>query len=323
MSFGLDFIFTLRQYARTMLSRISQSTWNGLLGDQSDLIYVWDQSTWEGRGIILALLALSMFAWSVMIYKGAQMRRARRLNHAFEEEFANQTDVLDIHRRRVDVTGCPLFNIYEAAGSTLVERLETARRRQIKQSQPPSTPSGRLTPEHVMEHIQRALDRAVARESVGLESGLILLAIAVSGAPFMGLLGTVWGVMVAFSQAGIAGKAQLEVLAPGVAAALSTTVAGLLVAIPSMFGYNWLVHTLRILTVEMDNFAQELASRIDIEYREGEIALPGQEDTPAAPAPAQEEIQYNPTEESNPTHDPAPPTNNESPPDKPSSNPEA
>lgn len=290
--FDLDFILAVLQNATTMLSWTSQPTWNGFLADQSDLIYVWDQSTWEGRGIILALLALSMFAWSVMIYKGAQMRRARRLNHAFEVEFENQTDVLDIHRRRVDVRGCPLFNIYEAAGATLVERLETARRRQMKQGGPGIT-AGRLTPEHVMEHIQRALDRAVARESVALESGLILLAIAVSGAPFMGLLGTVWGVMVAFSQAGLAGKAQLEVLAPGVAAALSTTVAGLLVAIPSMFGYNWLVHTLRILTVEMDNFAQELASRIDIEYREGEIALPGSENASdresEAPAAAADE----------------------------------
>ena len=294
-----------------MLSWISQPTWRGVLADQSDLIYVWDQSTWEGRGIILALFALSMFAWSVMIYKGAQMRRARRLNHAFELEFANQTDVLDIHRRRVEVNGCPLFNIYEAAGATLVERLETARKRQAKlnQSQAPVPPQnlGRLTPEHVMEHIQRALDRAVARESVGLESGLILLAIAVSGAPFMGLLGTVWGVMVAFSQAGITGKAQLEILAPGVAAALSTTVAGLLVAIPSMFGYNWLVHTLRILTVEMDNFAQELASRVDIEYREGELALPGSEvyesDVAASPEAA------SPVPAPAPAQSPEPPVN--------------
>lgn len=298
MRFYLDFISAALQDKKTMLSWTSQQAWNGFLADQSDLIYVWDQSTWEGRGIILALLALSMFAWSVMIYKGAQMRRARRLNHAFEVEFENQSDVLDIHRRRVDVRGCPLFNIYEAAGATLVERLETARKRQMKQGAIPGNSAGRLTPEHVMEHIQRALDRAVARESVALESGLILLAIAVSGAPFMGLLGTVWGVMVAFSQAGIAGKAQLEVLAPGVAAALSTTVAGLLVAIPSMFGYNWLVHTLRILTVEMDNFAQELASRIDIEYREGEIALPGSENAlspePQVPATEKEEFEETP-----------------------------
>jgi biopolymer transport protein ExbB/TolQ len=109
----------------------------------------------------------------------------------------------------------------------------------------------------------------VAQESLKLESGLIILAIAVSGAPFLGLLGTVWGVMQTF--AGIATSTQgatLAAMAPGVSAALITTVAGLLVAIPSMFGYNWLVHNLRVLTVELDNFAQELVSKMETEYLE-------------------------------------------------------
>jgi biopolymer transport protein ExbB/TolQ len=117
-----------------------------------------------------------------------------------------------------------------------------------------------------MEHIKRTLERAVAQESLRLESGLILLAIAVSGAPFLGLLGTVWGVMSAFSYVAMRGHADLLTMAPGVAGALITTVAGLLVAIPSMFGYNWLVHNLRVLTVELDNFAQELASQMETEY---------------------------------------------------------
>jgi biopolymer transport protein ExbB/TolQ len=121
-----------------------------------------------------------------------------------------------------------------------------------------------------MEHVKRTLERAVAQQSLKLESGLILLAIAVSGAPFLGLLGTVWGVMSAFSGVALAaakgGRADLASMAPGVAAALITTVAGLLVAIPSMFGYNWLVHNLRVLTVALDNFAQELASNMETEY---------------------------------------------------------
>ena len=91
-----------------------------------------------------------------------------------------------------------------------------------------------------------------------------------SGSPFLGLLGTVWGVMSAFSgiaqAAATSGRADLASMAPGVSGALITTVAGLLVAIPSMFGYNWLVHNLRVLTVELDNFAQELVSKMETEY---------------------------------------------------------
>jgi len=119
-----------------------------------------------------------------------------------------------------------------------------------------------------MEHVKRSLENTVAQESLKLESGLILLAIAVSGAPFLGLLGTVWGVMSTFGHIAQQHNASLTTMAPGVAAALITTVAGLLVAIPSMFGYNWLVHSLRVLTVELDNFAQELVSKMETEYLE-------------------------------------------------------
>ena len=112
--------------------------------------------------------------------------------------------------------------------------------------------------------------RELAQQALRLESGLIMLAIAVSGAPFLGLLGTVWGVMNAFGgiaqAAASGGRPDLTAMAPGVSGALVTTVAGLLVAIPSMFGYNWLVHNLRVLTVELDNFAQHLVSNMETEY---------------------------------------------------------
>ena len=121
-----------------------------------------------------------------------------------------------------------------------------------------------------MEHVKRSLENMVAQESLKLESGLILLAIAVSGSPFLGLLGTVWGVMSTFGHIAQQGNASMAAMAPGVSAALVTTVAGLCVAIPSMFGYNWLVHNLRVLTVELDNFAQELVSQMETEYLEEE-----------------------------------------------------
>jgi biopolymer transport protein ExbB/TolQ len=117
-----------------------------------------------------------------------------------------------------------------------------------------------------VEHIKRNMERSVSEESLRLESGLIMLAIAVSGSPFLGLLGTVWGVMSAFSYVAVAQSADLATMAPGVAGALIATVGGLLVAIPSMFGYNWLVHNLRVFTVEMDNFAQDLTSKIETEF---------------------------------------------------------
>jgi biopolymer transport protein TolQ len=227
---------------------------------KAELIYVWEKATIEGKAIIVILVVFSMFAWSVMISKAWQMRQAKRLNQYFDAEFRNQQTVLGIHDRRVQVEGCPLFTVYQEGCLELDARLKGAEGEGRKQ----------IVSLKSMEHIKRTLESAVARESLKLESGLILLAIAVRGAPFLGLLGTVWGVMSAFSYVAMQGKADLATMAPGVAAALITTVAGLLVAIPSMFGYNWLVHNLRVQTVELDNFAQELVSRMEREFLKDE-----------------------------------------------------
>ena len=225
---------------------------------KSDLPFIWEKATPEGKAIIIILMIFSIFAWSVMAEKARQMRRAKQLNRLFESEFRTQKLVLDVYDRRVQVPDCPLFMVYQGGCRELDVRLKTEAAEKRK----------RFISLKGMEHVKRTLERTVAQQALKLESGLILLAIAVSGAPFLGLLGTVWGVMSAFSYVAMAGKADLATMAPGVASALVTTVAGLLVAIPSMFGYNWLVHNLRVLTVELDNFAQELTSNIETEYLE-------------------------------------------------------
>jgi biopolymer transport protein ExbB/TolQ len=164
--------------------------------------------------------------------------------------------VLDVYDRTLQVPDCPLIMVYQEGCRELDARLRS----------PGSVTRRRYVSLKGMEHVKRTLERTVAQQSLKLESGLILLAIAVSGAPFLGLLGTVWGVMSTFSYVAIKGSADLKTMAPGVSAALVTTVAGLLVAIPSMFGYNWLVHNLRVQTVQLDNFAQELVSHMETEY---------------------------------------------------------
>ncbi|MSR43383.1 MAG: biopolymer transporter ExbB [Pedosphaera sp.] len=224
-------------------------------GQQGELLYVWDKATIEGKAIIVVLAIFSIFAWSVMAAKALQMRKAKQFNRYFDAEFRNQPTVLGIFERRVVVEGCPLFAVYHEGCLELDKHLK---RGGGERKETLSLKS--------VEHLKRTLEGAVARESLKLESGLILLAIAVSGAPFLGLLGTVWGVMSTFSYVAMKGSADLATMAPGVAAALITTVGGLLVAIPSMFGYNWLVHNLRVETVALDNFAQELVSKIETEY---------------------------------------------------------
>lgn len=228
------------------------------MSSEFELVFVWKQARPEGKAIIILLVIFSTFAWSVMASKAMQMRRARRLNGLFDGELRSQKNLLNPFEKGIEMEGCPIYSVYESGCEELKKGIERAEATSQKSSQAVSLQS--------IEHVKRALERAVAQESLRLESGLILLALAVSGAPFLGLLGTVWGVMSTFAEVARAGDAQLTTMAPGVAAALMTTVAGLLVAIPSMFGYNWLVHHLRVLVVGMDNFAHELASRMEIEF---------------------------------------------------------
>lgn len=222
----------------------------------SHMMYVIKMARPEAVAILICLLFFSMFAWATIFQKVLQMNRARKLDMYFENEFRNQHHVLDIYDRQLQVEGCPMFTVYQLGCSELDARLRDGDTRKHRVSL------------KTMEHIKRTLEGEVARQCLKLESGLILLAIAVSGAPFLGLLGTVWGVMDTFASVGMAGQAELATMAPGVSAALVTTVAGLLVAIPSMFGYNGLVHSLRVRTVELDNFAQFFVSKIEAEYLE-------------------------------------------------------
>ncbi len=228
----------------------------GTASNKPELVYVWNQATPEAKVIICCLLVFSIVAWSVMISKAIQMRRARKLNYYFDQEFHAQKKVLEMFDRKLQVDGCPLYMVYQAGCVALDARLRG--------------PGGERSKQQVslknMEHVKRAMENVVAQESLKLESGLILLAIAVSGAPFIGLLGTVWGVMSTFAGIAQQGSATMAAMAPGVSAALVTTVAGLLVAIPSMFAYNWLVHNLRVFTVGLDNFAQELVSKMETEF---------------------------------------------------------
>ena len=229
----------------------------GSASNQLEIVYIWSKATTEARIIIVVLFVFSIVAWFVMTSKAAQMRRARNLNQLFTAEFKTQKTVLDMFDRQIQAEGCPLFAVYQAGSTELDARLKNSdgSRKQFVSLKG-------------MEHVKRSLENTVAQESLKLESGLILLAIAVSGGPFLGLLGTVWGVMSTFGHVAQQQSASLQAMAPGVAAALITTVAGLLVAIPSMFGYNWLVHNLRVRTVELDNFAQELVSKMETEYLE-------------------------------------------------------
>lgn len=206
-----------------------------------------------GQVITVGLCLASMMTWAVMIGKRNDLEDLRRLNHAFEQRLREERTLLDLpesFRNKRVIPYADLFadaaEAYWRAASILKEKGE-------------DSPRARL------EHAENAIQRAIARQVLRYESSMIFLATVVSGAPFLGLLGTVWGVMEAFSQVAGQQTASISTLAPGISSALLTTVAGLVVAIPSMFGYNYLLGKTKQLITEIENYASSLADRIELE----------------------------------------------------------
>src|SRR3954470_5256557 len=203
------------------------------------LTFAFEHSTIAGK-IVLALLAVvSVFSWSIMITKMRVVRFARKQTARFRGAFRKDRQPLRLFEHHANFPGAPLFNVYRAGCEEMTFQLlgsaevdETFRAR--------LGIAEKITPAQ-MHAVNAAMERTVGETALGLESQMILLATAVSGSPFLGLLGTVWGVMETFTGVAESGSANLAAMAPGVSAALITTVTGLLVAIPAMFGYNYLV----------------------------------------------------------------------------------
>jgi biopolymer transport protein ExbB len=146
-----------------------------------------------------------------------------------------------------------LFRLYELG-------LSETERRTV------GAPSGIVLSEQTMQAIRAALHAANIRSSQKLNSGMVLLTLAISGGPFLGLLGTVLGVMITFAAIAHTGEVDVAAIAPGTAAALAATVAGLAVAIPALFGYNYLTIRIREITAENDVFLDEFVTRVAEQY---------------------------------------------------------
>ncbi len=210
----------------------------------------------------------SLLAWTVMISKHLELTNWRGENRGFqarlrETERLMQQTVSPALRQRVPYARL-FYDAIEAARQHAADRDPAVR----------------------MGLIENALQRGVGDECVRYERKMVLLGSLVSGAPFMGLLGTVVGVMVAFNGMGQAGGSTLQNIAPGVASALLATVCGLLVAIPSVFGYNFLLSQTKIMITELENFASWLADRMELEM-EAQKIVPFQQQPAAHPvAPA-------------------------------------
>ncbi|MCA9751831.1 MAG: MotA/TolQ/ExbB proton channel family protein [bacterium] len=205
-----------------------------------------------GQTILAALLLLSIYTWTVIFSKLASLRSAEKKCRDFLARFReNPQDWLDTTRGAVEG---PLGPLWEAGRREYRAQLEVAR---------PGEPIGA----EGIARIESALETETVDRIADLEKGHLVLAVASSASPFVGLFGTVWGIMNAFRGMSLEGSAGIAAVAPGVAEALVTTVAGLAVAIPAVVAYNFLNRRVQLVTALIDRFSTEFVRTADLASR--------------------------------------------------------
>jgi biopolymer transport protein TolQ len=241
------------------------------------MTFALEKATIEGKVTIGLLAVVSLFSWTVIIKKARQLYLAQKAGRKFFEAYRTTRDPLELFNKKSDFTDAPAFEVYAAGAEELAYHLKnnpvTVRAKAKSSGEASSGHTDHLAKSTVtkvsgsaFESVRVVLDRSVGQQALSLEKGMIILSTAVAGGPFIGLLGTVWGVMETFSGIAIAKAASLTAMAPGVAGALIATVVGLFVAIPAMFAYNYMITSIRAITQELDNFNSELSTSMEHVY---------------------------------------------------------
>ena len=217
-----------------------------------------EQTGWVARVVLGILLILSVFSWAIILQKSSQFGRIEPQTKKFLKMFRAGRGLPDPSTLRAGAGGSPLVMVYQAGYRELEAQLGSATAR--------GNPSvGAAKPKNA-NAVGVEMQVAASDEVRRLEKGMSWLATTGSVSPFIGLFGTVWGVMDAFAGLGDAGTASLRAVAPGIAEALITTAAGLFAAIPAVIAYNHYLSGIRGLAARMDGFAAEFVAKIETIY---------------------------------------------------------
>ena len=249
-------------------------------GDESYLLSTLDNVTVDGWVIIGILGIMSLISWVVMIWKGITVNRILKHNQLFEQAFrqldaghlsdlehsqenigknqVNESPVLFSLANQNTFKESSLYRIYHVGVDEMEKRFVKAVGAEVVAPQTLSASA--------MEAVKASMHSIVVRELQKLNSMMVMLTIAIAGGPFLGLLGTVVGVMITFAAIAASGEINVNAIAPGIAAALVATVAGLFVAIPALFGYNYLGSKIKVVSADMQVFVDEFVTKLAEEH---------------------------------------------------------
>jgi len=201
------------------------------------------------QGVLYLLVLFSVVSWGIIFYKYRQVRTAKGESGKFLEIFWDSRNLSTIHDASRELKSSPVAQVFRAGYEELVRVSRS--KREAPQSDGLTTELGGI------DNVSRAMKRATSVEITKLEKALAFLATTASTTPFIGLFGTVWGIMNAFRGLSVTHSSSIQAVAPGIAEALIATAAGLAAAIPALMAYNHFVQRIKVLAADMDNFSHE------------------------------------------------------------------
>ena len=218
-------------------------------GQQQGILDLVRGSSLIVQGVLYLLILFSVVSWGIIFYKYRQVRIAKSESGRFVEIFWESRNLASIHDASRELRSSPVAQVFRAGYEELLR---------VSRSKKESSHGEGLTTElGGVDNVTRAMKRATSVEITKLEKSMTFLATTASTTPFIGLFGTVWGIMNAFRGLSVTHSSSIQAVAPGIAEALIATAAGLAAAIPALMAYNHFVQKIKVLTADMDNFSHE------------------------------------------------------------------
>ncbi|TET92993.1 MAG: protein TolQ [Desulfobacteraceae bacterium] len=205
--------------------------------------------------VLLLLFFFSFSSWTIIFMKLRLLKKFKDENERFLELFSSSREISKVYLQSKIFNFSPLAKIFRTGYAEF-------NRSKMLQGNPDE---GKVfqSQQQIVDHVQRAVKKVLFAQSSRLERGLTLLATTGNASPFIGLFGTVWGIMTSFRAIGMKGSASLAVVAPGIAEALIATAAGLAAAIPAVVAFNYFTRRIRTSQMEMGNFISDFVGSLD------------------------------------------------------------
>lgn len=219
----------------------------------SDVLSLVARSGPVAKVVLALLLVFSVLSWAIVLLKWLEFARARKQTASFLEVFRRSAKFSEVQAVCRTLTQSPLVSLFQAGYAEINAQLRG--QPAADETRPPTTQARPTL--RSLDSVDRALLRAASGEVTRLERRVPFLATTASITPFIGLFGTVWGIMTSFQSIAATGATNLSVVAPGIAEALIATAAGLFAAIPAVYFFNRFTHQVKLLATEMDDFSLE------------------------------------------------------------------